>query len=143
MNQKELLISLRSKGILKGVKPVLVKLNKDKGGIYKDGKGDFVMTIKDNILHFQRLSVFLKKPIPNLDFAVNLKNFKEYSIKTINTFVNCLYLYNKKGEYLQMFYSKGIRETYFSEDNLFRMLKEMEKMGIKEIKEEEYAEASN
>lgn len=143
MNQKELLISLRSKGILKGVKPVLVKLIKDNGGIYKDGKGDFVMTIKDDILHFQRLSVFFKKPIPNLDFSVNLKNFKEYSIVTINSFVNCLYLYNKKGQYLQMFYSKGTKETYFSEDNLFRMLKEMESFGINQIKEEEYAETSN
>ena len=143
MNQKELLISLRSKGILKGTKPVLVKLNKDKGGIYKDGKGDYVMTIKDNILHFQRLSIFLKKPMPNLDFSVNLKNFKEYSIITVNTFVNCLYLYNKKGQYLQMYYSKGLKETYFSEDNLFRMLKEMEKIGIKQMKEEEYAETSN
>ena len=100
MNQKELLISLRSKGILKGVKPVLVKLSKNKGGIYQDSKGDFVMTIKDDLLHFQRLSIFLKKPIPNLDFTVNLKNFKEYSIVSLTSFVNCLYLYDKKGQYI-------------------------------------------
>ena len=142
MNQKELLISLRSRGILKGVKPVMVKMNKNNGGIYKDGNADFVMTIKDNLLHFQRLSVFFKKPIPNLDFSVNLKNFKEYSIVSINSFVNCLFLYNKRGEYLQMFYSKGTKETYFSEDNLFRMLKEIEKLGIKELRDDD-AEASN
>jgi hypothetical protein len=136
MNQKELLIDLRSSGILKGIKPVMVKLNKNKGGIYLDGKADFVMTIKGELLHFQRLSVFLKKPIPNLDFSVNLKNFKEYSIVSMNSYVNCLYLYNKKNNYLQIFYSKGLKETYFSEDNLFRMLKDMEKIGIKEIKGE-------
>ena len=142
MNQKELLISLRSKGILKGVKPVMIQLVKNDGGIYKDGNADFVMTIKDDLLHFQRLSVFFKKPMPNLDFSVNLKNFKEYSIISLNRFVNCIYLYNKKGQYLQMYYSKGTKETYFSEDNLFRMLKEIEKLGIKEMRDED-AEASN
>ena len=143
MNQKDLLISLRSSGVLKGIKPVAVKLNKNKGGIYLDGKADYVMTIKDNILYFQRLSVFLKKPLPNLDFSVNLNNFKEYSVLTINSYVNCLYLYNKKNQYLEMYYLKGTRDTYFSEDNLFRMIKDFESLGIKEIKEEDYAKTSN
>lgn len=143
MNQKELLISLRSSGILKGVKPVMVKLNKNKGGIYLDGNADYVMTIKDNLLHFQRLSKFLKKPMSHLDFSLNLLNFKEYNIISMNSYVNCLYLYNKKGQYIEIFYSKGLKETYFSEDNLFRMLKEMEKFGIREIKEEEHAKTSN
>ena len=143
MTQKELLISLRSSGVLKGVKPVMVKLTKNKGGIYQEGKADYVMTIKDNFLHFQRLSKFLKKPMPNLDFSLNLRNFKEYNVMTMNSYVNCVFLYNKKGQYIQFFYTKGLKETYFSEDNLFRMLKEMEKLGIRQMKEEEYAEASN
>lgn len=136
MNIKEVIMRYRNTKRIKGIKPAYITLKRNGGKIYNSTAADFIMSIRDDVLYFQRLT-FLKNLKPNLDFEINLKNFQEYSLITLNSFTNCLYLYDKKNCYINIFYNKGLPETYLSEDNISRIIVDLEKMGIKEIKSED------
>ena len=131
MDRKGILLELRNAGKLKGLKPCFVSLRQNMGKIYNGASGTFIMTIRDNTLHFQKLSFFLHRLVPGDDFSVNAKRFIEYGINK-RTAVAILSLYDKDGRFLPIVYSIGTKETYATEDNISRILKELEeKNGLK------------
>ena len=56
MGRKETIMEMRVNRLLKGKKPCYVYLRQNNGQIYEGGQSDFIMTITDNFLHFQKLS---------------------------------------------------------------------------------------
>jgi hypothetical protein len=55
-------------------------------------------------------------------------------------YASCLYLLNKKDEFIEVFIYKGTPDTYISYDSTLRTIKEFEKIGITEIKAGEFNE---
>lgn len=140
MDHKEIINKYRSAGQIKGVKPAIVRLRTNKMSLFTDSTGNFIISMKKNVLYFQRLSVVFKKFIPNLDFQLNLLNFKQYQLVALNKLVYCLYLFDKKDRFIEIFFNYGTPETYISYDAILRMIKEFEKIGITEMKSGEYNE---
>ncbi len=131
MDRKGILLDLRNEGKLKGLKPCFVNLRPNMGKIYNGGSGTFIMTIRDNTLYFQKLSFFLHRLIPSDDFSVNAKRFTEYGINK-RTGLSILNLYDSEGRFLPIAYQTGLKETFSTEDNISRILKELEeKNGLK------------
>lgn len=131
MNRREILLDLRNRGKLKGLKPCFVSLRPNIGKIFNGVAGRFIMTIRDNTLYFQKLSFFLHRLIPGDDFSVNVNRFVEYKIDKKMT-IAILYLYDKDNYFLPIVYEIGTKETYPTEDNISRILKELEsKIGLK------------
>ena len=119
MDRKAILLDLRNEGKLKGLKPCFVNLRPNIGKIYNGGSGTFIMSIRDEVLHFQKLSFFLHRLVPSDDFNVNVKRFTEYRIDR-KTALAVLYLYDKEGRFLQVIYQIGTKETFATEDNISR-----------------------
>ena len=131
MDRKAILLDLRNEGKLKGIKPCFVNLRPNIGKIYNGGSGTFIMSLRDDTLHFQKLSFFLHRLQPNDDFSINVKRFTEYRIDR-RTSLAVLYLYDSEGRFLQIIYQIGTRETFATEDNISRITKELEeKFGLK------------
>ena len=132
MDRKGILLDLRNEGKLKGLKPCFINLRPNIGKIYNGGSGTFIMTIRDNTLYFQKLSFFLHRLQPKDDFSVNAKRFTEYKIDR-RTALAVLYLYDSEGRFLQIIYQIGTRESFATEDNISRIIKELETtIGLKE-----------
>lgn len=132
MQRRRIIMELRNTGKLKGVKPCVIYLKRNMGNIYREGQADFVMTKNKNVLHFQKLSLFLRKLRPKEDFTIDLRIIKEYAFIT-KPFNNTLCLYDRNNRYIEIHYNKGISDTFTTEDNISRIIKELEEMGIKEI----------
>lgn len=133
MNRKDYLLELRQEGKLKGKKPCFITLKLNKGRIYNLGTADFIMSYKDDTLYFQRLSLFFKTLKPKLDFTLNAKRFVEYKF-TKKQFMTMLTLYDTAGMFIEIYFQTGTKETYATEDNIYRILRELEAKGLKEIK---------
>ena len=132
MDRKGILLDLRNEGKLKGLKPCFINLRPNIGKIYNGGSGTFIMTIRDNTLYFQKLSFFLHRLLPSEDFSVNAKRFVEYKIDR-RTALAVLYLYDSEGRFLQIIYQIGTKESFSTEDNISRIVKELEtSCGLKE-----------
>ena len=133
MDRKGILLDLRNEGKLKGIKPAFVTLRPNMGKIYNGGSGTFIMSIRNDVLHFQKLSFFIHRLVPGDDFEVNAKRFTEYKLDR-RTALAILYLYDSEGRFLQIVYQIGTRETFATEDNISRILKELEeKYGLKQV----------
>lgn len=132
MQRKEIIMQIRNDGKLKGLKPCFVYLKQNMGKIYNEGHSDFVMSLKGDILYFQKLSFFFHNLKPRYDFELNINRFVSYSIIE-NRLHNCLYLYDKQGNYMEVCYNKGIPDTAPTEININRIIKVLEEKGIKQI----------
>lgn len=132
MQRRRIVMELRTSGKLKGGKPCMVYLKNNLGKIYNEGQADFVMTLKNDTLNFQRITFILKRLKPADDFSVNLKTIKEYALFN-KTFYNILCLYDINNRFIEIHYNKGIPDTYPTEDNISRIIKVLEEKGIKEI----------
>lgn len=136
MQRKEIIMNIRSSGQLKGLKPCFVFLRQNIGKIYTGTQADFIMSLKNNTLYFQKLSFLFRKLKPKDDFELNIKMFKEYAILK-RTLENILCLYDHKKNFIEIHYHKGIADTYITEDNIARICKVLDDAGIKEIYKEE------
>ena len=132
MQRREIIMALRNEGKLKGLKPCYIYLKQNLGKIYNDGQSDFVMSLKGDILYFQKLTIILHRLKPKYDFELNLKRFVTYSIVE-HRLSNCLYLYDKQGYFIEICYHKGIPDTAPTEININRIIKVLEEKGIKKI----------
>ena len=95
------------------------------------------MTLRENTFYFQKLSFFLHRLVPNEDFSVNVKRFIEYKINK-KTAIAVLYFYDKEGRFLPVMYQIGTPNTFSTEENISRILKELEeKYGLK-MEDEDY-----
>lgn len=132
MQRRRIVMELRNSGKLKGVKPCMIYLKNNLGKIYNEGHADFVMSMKDNTLYFQRISSVLKQLKPKDDFSLDLRRFREYAFFQ-HSFYNVLCLYDKDKRYIEIHYNKGVPDTYPTEDNINRIIKTLEERGIREI----------
>ncbi len=133
MDRKTMLLEMRQTGTLKGKKPAFIFLKLNCGKIYNEGTADFIMSFKDNILYFQRLSTFFKVLKPKKDFELNVKRFCEYDFKR-DRYVATLTLFDKAGFFIEIHYQTGTPDTYKTEDSIARLIKEFESMGIVKTK---------
>lgn len=132
MQRRQIIMNLRTSGHLKGVKPCMVFLKNNLGKIYNEGQADFVMSIKDDKLFFQKITFLFKKLKPKDDFELNLNNIVEYTLIERSLY-NVLCLYDNKKRYIEINYHKGIADTFPTEDNICRIIKSLEGRGIKKI----------
>lgn len=135
MRQKEILMNVRSSGHLKGLKPCYIFLKQNIGKIYNGTQSDFIMSLKGKTLYFQKITLFFKKLKPKEDFELNLAMFKEYALFR-RTISNVLCLYDKNKNFIEIHYHKGVPDTFITEDNIARICKVLDELGIKEIYKE-------
>lgn len=139
MDRKARLLEMRKQGTLKGKKPVFVVLKFNDGKIYNDDTAEFVMSFKDNIIYFQRLSTFSKALQPTKDFEINVKRFCEYDFKRTNFFAT-ITLFDKKDFFLDINIQTETRDYFETENDISRLINYFETMGIVKKKK---AKASN
>lgn len=132
MQRRRILMELRGAGKIKGVKPCIVFLKRNMGKMYNQGTADFVMSVNKYSLHFQKLSLFLRRLQPKDDFSIDLRIIKCYSFM-VHSYNNTLTLYDANNRFLEINYHKGIADTFTTEDNINRIIKSLEEMGVKEI----------
>ena len=136
MDRRNLVQTLRVNGELKGVKPCVIFLKRNNGNIYLNGMATFVMTMKNNKLNFQRISTFFHDLKPKEDFEIDLTRFESY-IHVERSYYNILCLFAKNRNFIEINYDKGTPDTYPTEDNIHRIIDELQKLGIKERKASE------
>ena len=134
MLHKEVVMEMRVNRLLKGKKPCYIYLKKNNGEIYKGGQSDFIMTITDKYLHFQRISMFLKKPLPAHDFKVARDTIKTYSLFDLNIALSSLVLYTTDRKFIQIFFNKGIPDTVETVENIDSIINILVEQGVKEYK---------
>lgn len=141
MDRQQYLLEMRTNQLLKGRKPCFISLRFNAGKIYNEGYSEFILSFKDGILYFQKLSKFLKKLQPKQDFTLNANRFVEYRVET-KTFMKILYLYDDTNRYIDICYRIGGKDTASTETNIERIINEMStNYKLKPFKEEEYAES--
>ena len=143
MKRKEVLLYVRSSGYLKGLKPAIIYLKTNQGKIYNGGFKYFVMSLKNDKLYFQSLSRWFNKLDKKFDFEINVDEIIRYQHITSNRMFNVLVIYLKDRKFLDIYYDKGIRDTFVIEDNIQRTIKCFEEKNIKELVMEEKDEKSN
>ena len=124
MERRELLLKMRKEHTLKGLKPAFVSLRINQGKIYSGPFGSFIMSLRDNVIYFQKISTFLKRLQPKYDFQIKATRFKSYLVIT-KSYYKCLYLYDEEGRYLEISYLYGTKNTASSDENIFRMIDEL------------------
>lgn len=133
MDRKELIQTMREECTLKGKMPAVVFLKLNDGHIYNEGKADFVMSFRDDFIHFQFVSSILHRLKPRYDFQVNARRFIGYRHVT-KVVTKELVLYEANGHYLPILYYFGAGDTYTTEDNIKRLIKILETdYNIKEM----------
>lgn len=133
MTRQELLLSMRKSHTLKGLKPAFVTLRMNAGKIYSGPFGNFILSLRDNILYFQKISTFLRRLQKKYDFEINAKRFNRFQIINKNYF-KVLYLYDSEGCYLEITYMYGNREFASTEENIYRITEELKKtIDLKEV----------
>ena len=138
MNRQQFLLEMRTEHTLKGRKPCFVSLRFNAGKIYNDGYSEFVLSFKDGILYFQKLSRFFKKLTPKKDFTLHADRFIYYKIED-KRFMKILYLYDNTGRYIDICFQTGTYETVSTENNIQRIIDEMmQNYKLKLYKEEEF-----
>lgn len=130
MDRRAYLMNMRKAGLLKGQKPCFISLRTNLGKIYNEGSADFIMSYRNGILYFQRLSLIFRSLKPKLDFEVHAGRFVEYKFVKKN-FINTLYLYDKDGCYIEIHYQKGNLETASTEDNIQRIVDLLKENGLR------------
>ena len=138
MDRQSYLLEMRKSHTLKGRKPAFVVLRFNSGKIYNNGYGKFILSFKDGILYFQKLSRFLNKLKPADDFELSANRFIEYKVDD-KGFMKILYLYDNTNRYIDICFQTGTKETSSTENNIQRIIDEMcADYKLAPFKEEEF-----
>ena len=126
MDRKAFLLEMRKAHQLKGLKPcfVMVKYKSDK--LYH---GEYIMSIKENTLCFQKINKFFAMLRPEADFELIATEYDFYKFETKRARAT-LTLYKKDGEYFSLDYMIGTKETFATEDNMERIAKCFDALGL-------------
>lgn len=127
MDRQQYLLNMRQKRLLKGHSPCFVVLKLNQGKIYNDGTGYFIMSINDKELIFQRYTFFLNKLKPKDDFTIRINRLKSYKL-VIKTIENILYFYDNEGNFIDIHYMKGGRDTLPTEENIHRIIRKLKEL---------------
>lgn len=134
MKRKEIILFFRTNRLLKGHKPAVVYLKQNRGNIYNEGQADFIFSISKDRLHFQRLSFFTKRPLPEKDFSFERENIKSMNVREVNVVTNCLTIYTFKRNFIEIYYNTKSPDTYETEDHIASIVKLLKEQGVKESK---------
>lgn len=131
MDRKGFLLEMRKAGQLKGLKPcyVVVKYRADK--FYH---GEYIMSIKDKILYFQKVNRLFGMLRPESDFTLTITEYDFYKFETKKARAT-LTLYKKDGEIFSIDYMIGTRETFATEDNMERIAKIFDELNLHRMEE--------
>ncbi len=133
MKRKEILMYVRASGYLKGLKPAIIYLKPNAGKIYNGKLNFFAMSIKNDVIYFQSLSKLFKKIDKKHDFDLKVTDIIRWQLIENNRTFNVLVLYFKDRKFLDIYYDKGIKDTFVIEDNISRTIEVLKNKGIKEL----------
>ena len=144
MDKKEFIQYLRNNRIIKGNRPAYIYLKKNFGNIYKGKKSSFILSIRNNELIFQKVTLF-KGLKPKDDFILNIKNFKHYKFLALGILFNVLYLYDNDRNFIEIYYDIRRKDSRETEVNMNDIVKKLVEAGLTELPEEseDYDEESN
>lgn len=134
VSRKDTIMEMRVNRLLKGKKPCFIYMRQNKGEIYMGGQSDFIMTITDNFIHFQKLSFFLRKYQPKGDLKLDRKSIKYFTHYNMNIATNTLILYTVDKKFIQVFYNCGVVDTIETENNISDIINLLKEQGVKEKK---------
>lgn len=132
MDKKEFIQYLRNNRIIKGNRPSFVYLRKNFGNIYNGKRSNFILSIKDNILHFQKVT-FFKGLKPAEDFKLNVSDFINYRIIEYNILFKSLCLYDSNRNFIEIFYDTNRKDSPITEMNIEDIAKRLKEAGLNEI----------
>lgn len=134
VNRKQIILEYRTKGLIKGHRPAIVYMKRNIGKIYLEGQADFIFSIGKENLHFQKLTLFLKKLKPVQDLSVPIQEVTSFHHRTLNLVTNCLTLYTKDKHFLEVYYNTKTADTYASEQNIVKIIEMLKEKGKTEVK---------
>lgn len=123
---------MRKSGQLKGVKPcfVIIKHRMDN----KSYSGEYILSIKESTLYFQKISRIFHLLHPNADFKVDAKDFVAYKFNHLSG-RSSFTLFMQDGETLKVDYLNQTRESFQTVDNMERIAKELKALGLQDMEE--------
>ena len=132
MDRRSFLMEMRKAHQLKGDKPCFVVIKFSNNG--KKYKGEYILSLRDDILYFQKINRLFEILRPVDDFNLNVFDFIGFIIKRLNR-RNSLILYKENEDILSIDYMVGLRETFSTEENIERICKVLVEKGLKRIEE--------
>ena len=132
MDKKQFIQELRANRIIKGNRPAFVYLRKNVGNIYKGKKSKFILSIKNDVLYFQKVT-FFKGLKPKEDFTLNIKDFIKYRFISYGVFLSSLCLYDGKRNFIEINYDTRRSDSYETEVNMIDISKRLIEAGLKEL----------
>lgn len=126
MDRKSFLLEMRKAHQLKGQKPcfVMVKYRADR--FYH---GEYIMSIKEDVLHFQKINRLFQMLRPEGDFTIRILDYDYYKFETKRARAS-LTLYKSNAEVFTVDYMIGTKETFATEDNMERIAKCFLALGL-------------
>ena len=132
MDRRSFLMEMRRAHQLKGDKPCFVVTKfYDNNRRYK---GQYILSLRNDILYFQKISRLFEMLRPSDDFEVNIFSFIGFKVEGLKR-RNSLILYKENGDILPIDYMVGLRETFSTEENIERICKVLVEKGLKRIEE--------
>ena len=132
MTKKEFIQSLRANRIIKGNRPSYVTLKKNFGNIYKGKKSDFIMSITNTDLHFQKVTIF-KGLKPTLDFKLSISDIKHYYVTTYQGLFNTLCLYDHNKNFIEIHFAGINKEDRENVININDIIDRLVKLGVTKL----------
>ena len=129
MDRKSFLLEMRKAGQLKGQKPcfVMVKYRLDR--FYH---GEYIMSIKEDTLYFQKINRLFQMLRPQDDFILKINEYDFYKFETKRARAS-LILYKSNSDIFTLDYMIGTKETFATEDNMERIAKCFDALGLQRV----------
>ena len=135
MDRRGFLLEMRKAHQLKGLKPCYVMINLR---LDKPYHGEYIMSIREDKLYFQKINRFFGMLRPDSDFEITITEYSYFKIE-IKKARASLILYKDNGDYIAIDYMIGTKESFSTEDNIERITKcflelKLHKMEVKDGK---------
>ena len=132
MDRRSILLEMRKSGQLKGVKPCFVMVkHKMNNQAYS---GEYILSIKDQTIFFQKISKIFHLLHPSDDFSINVKDYVAYKFLH-QVGKSSFTLFQKDGKTIKVDYMTGTREAFSTMDNMERIAKELKALGLQDMEE--------
>jgi hypothetical protein len=84
--------------------------------------GEYIMSIREDKLYFQKINRFFGMLRPDSDFEITITEYSYFKIE-IKKARASLILYKDNGDYISIDYMIGTKESFSTEDNIERITK--------------------
>ena len=113
MDLKSLVLKMRQDQVLKGKRPAVIKCLKNIGEVYKGPSRFFILSYKENKLHFQGLTKVFNRYNSKLDFDLLINDITKVEIVK-SRFQDFVYIYLKDNKFILFIYYIDLKGTYES-----------------------------